>query len=64
MPGIEGKSFIERLAEKSSAPILLISGEITEELEKVSGMPGIVEVVRKPLDIERFLSTVEMVTGA
>ncbi len=64
MPGIEGKSFIELLAEKSSAPILLITGEITEELEKVSGMPGIVEVVRKPLDIERFLSTVEMVTGA
>jgi PAS domain S-box-containing protein len=59
MPGIEGKSFIEQLAGKSSIPILLITGEITEELEKVSGLPGIVDVVRKPLDIDRFLRTVE-----
>jgi len=60
MPGIEGRSFIEQLAGKSSAPILLITGEITEELEKVSSLPGIVDVVRKPLDIERFLKTVEV----
>ena len=59
MPGIEGRSFIEQLAGRSNAPILLISGEVTEELEKVSSMPGIVDVVRKPLDIERFLQTVE-----
>ena len=59
MPGIEGKSFIEQLAGRSNAPILLITGEVTEELEKVSSMPGIVDVVRKPLDIERFLQTVE-----
>ena len=59
MPGIEGRSFIEQLAGRSSAPILLITGEITEELEKVSGMPGILDVVRKPLDIERFLQIVE-----
>ena len=59
MPGIEGRSFIEQLGGKSSAPILLITGEITEELEKVNGLPGIVDVVRKPLDIERFLQTVE-----
>ena len=60
MPGIEGRSFIRQLADKSSAPILLITGEITEELEKVSGMPGIVDVVRKPLDIERFLEIVQV----
>jgi len=59
MPGIEGTSFIEQLTGKSNAPILLITGEITEELEKVNGMPHIVDVVRKPLDIERFLQIVE-----
>ena len=58
MPGIEGTSFIEQLTGKSNAPILLITGEITEELEKVNGMPHIVDVVRKPLDMERFLQTV------
>jgi DNA-binding response OmpR family regulator len=60
MPGIEGKSFIEQLTETGNTPILLITGEITEELDTVSGIAGIVDVVRKPLDIERFLKTVEV----
>jgi len=63
MPGLEGGSFIERLREVSKAPVLLLTGEISEELDRVSRHPSIVEVVRKPLDIDRFLETVEVVTG-
>jgi PAS domain S-box-containing protein len=62
MPGLEGESLIERLSEKSEAPILLLTGEISEELERVSENRKIVEVMRKPLDIDRFLDTVELAT--
>jgi PAS domain S-box-containing protein len=63
LPGLEGQRFIERLTEVSGAPILLLTGEISEELDLVSRHRSIVEVVRKPLDIDRFLDTVELVTG-
>jgi PAS domain S-box-containing protein len=63
MPGLEGETLIERLSGMSDAPILLLTGEISDELEGVRGNRNIVEVVRKPLDIERFLDTVELMTG-
>jgi PAS domain S-box-containing protein len=63
LPGLEGRRFIDRLTEVSAAPILLITGEVSEELDLTSRHTNIVEVVRKPLDIDRFLNTVELVIG-
>jgi two-component system cell cycle sensor histidine kinase/response regulator CckA len=59
MPGIEGRRLLERLSERSTAPIILLTGEISEELDKVRGIGNVVQVFRKPLDIERFLVMVD-----
>jgi PAS domain S-box-containing protein len=63
LPGLEGRRFVDRLTELSSAPILLLTGEISEELDQVSCHKNIIEVIPKPLDIDRFLHTVELVIG-
>jgi CheY-like chemotaxis protein len=59
MPGLQGKRLIEKITENSSVPIILLTGDVTDEVDSLSGNERIIDIIRKPLDVDLFLDTVD-----
>ncbi len=59
MPGLQGKNLIEKITEHCSVPIILLTGDITDEVDSLSGNERIIDIIRKPIDVDLFLDTVD-----
>jgi len=63
MPGIEGKELIKSLSSKKNIPLIVMTGDVQDEIESMIGAGNILDVVKKPLEIETFLKTVKKAIG-
>jgi PAS domain S-box-containing protein len=63
MPGLQGQRLIEKITEHSSIPIILLTGDVTDEVDNLSGNERIIDIIRKPLNVDLFLDTVDTAVG-
>lgn len=62
MPHVDGIRFTEQLRKDpryASIPILMMSGELTEDLSDQGMRKGVAMTLAKPLDFDRLLSLVK-----
>ncbi|MFW6138268.1 MAG: hybrid sensor histidine kinase/response regulator [Spirochaetota bacterium] len=63
MPGLEGEWLVQKITEKTSTPIMVMTGWAVEELESLKKTNQVIEVIKKPLEVEQFTRTVSSVIG-
>ena len=62
MPHVDGVRFTEQLRSDprySSTPVIMMSGELTDELSDKGMRKGVAMTLAKPIDFERLLSLVK-----
>ncbi|MBQ9312040.1 MAG: sigma-54-dependent Fis family transcriptional regulator [Bacteroidales bacterium] len=59
MPKMDGLEFLDKCKDKTSAPIIMISGHGTIETAVESLKNGAVDYIEKPLDLNKILSVVK-----
>lgn len=62
LPGMTGFQALERFAEKTQAPVILMSGHADEEFRRDALLLGAKELVSKPIDPAKLESLLEGLT--
>lgn len=65
MPAMGGKELVERMAaEGIDLPVLLVSGYSEGEAEALLALPGVVDLLEKPVSLGRLADSVQRALGA
>ena len=64
MPGLTGSELIQKLrAVNFSGKIMVLSGHLTPELERIYRALGVEEIVRKPYDLSSIRMALERIAS-